>query len=83
MTTAAYLALGAILFAAGAFGSIVRTSVAGRVVGVELMFAAAALTFVAAASGFRELDGQIAALVVAVVALAQVVTFGASLGGGE
>ncbi len=83
MTTAAYLALGAILFAAGAFGSIVRTSVAGRVVGVELMFAAAALTFVAAASGFRELDGQIAALVVAGIALAQVVTFGSSLGGGE
>ena len=83
MTTAAYLALGAILFASGAFGSIVRTSVAGRVVGVELMFAAAALTFVAAASGFRELDGQIAALVVAGVALAQVVTFGSSLGGGE
>jgi NADH:ubiquinone oxidoreductase subunit K len=80
VTTAAYLALGAILFAAGAFGSLARTSVAGRVVGVELMFAAAALTFVAAASGFRELDGQIAALVVAGVALAQAVTFGASLG---
>ena len=32
MTTAAYLYLGAVLFAVGAFGSLVRTSVAGRLV---------------------------------------------------
>lgn len=71
MTTAGYLYLGAVLFAVGAFGSLVRTSAAGRLVGVELMFAAAALTFVAAAAGFRELDGQVAALLVVAVGLAQ------------
>lgn len=71
MTTAGYLYLGAVLFAVGAFGSLVRTSAAGRLVGIELMFAAAALTFVAAAAGFRELDGQVAALLVVAVGLAQ------------
>lgn len=71
MTTAGYLYLGAVLFAVGAFGSLVRTSAAGRLVGVELMFAAAGLTFVAASAGFRELDGQVAALLVVAVGLAQ------------
>lgn len=71
MTTAGYLYLGAVLFAVGAFGSLVRTSAAGRLVGIELMFAAAVLTFVAAAAGFRELDGQVAALLVVAVGLAQ------------
>lgn len=78
MTMAAYLALGGILFAAGAAGSLVRASAAGRLVGIELMFAAAALTFVSAAAGFRELDGQVAALVVVGVALAQAIAIGAS-----
>ena len=73
MTTAAYLYLGAVLFAVGAFGSLVRTSVAGRLVGIELMVAAAALTFVAAAAGFRELDGQVAALLAVAVGLAQAI----------
>lgn len=79
MTTEAYLAVGAILFAAGAFGSLRRTRLAARLVGVELMLAAAALTFVSAAAAFRELEGQAAALVVAGVALAQAVAVGASL----
>ena len=73
MTTAAYLYLGAVLFAVGAFGSLVRTSVAGRLVGIELMVAAAALTFVAAAAGFRELDGQVAALLAVAVGVAQAI----------
>ena len=70
MTTTAYLVVGGILFAAGALGTLIRTSTIGRLVGVELMLAAATLTFAAAAVGFRELDGQAAALLVVVVAVA-------------
>ena len=73
MTTAAYLALGAGLFAVGAVGTVIRTSAAGRLVGVELMVAAATLTFAASGVGFRELDGQIAALLAIVVAAAQAI----------
>jgi NADH-quinone oxidoreductase subunit K len=73
VTTAAYLYLGAILFAAGALGAVVRTSAVGRLVGVELMLAAATLTFAASAAGFRELDGQVAALLVVAVAVGQAV----------
>ena len=71
MTTTAYLLVGAILFAAGAGGTVLRTNAVGRLVGVELMLAAATLTFAAAGVGFRELDGQVAALLVTVVAVAQ------------
>ena len=71
MTTAAYLFVGAVLFAAGVAGTLTRMSAIGRLVGVELMLSAATLTFVASAVGFRELDGQAAALLVFVVALAQ------------
>lgn len=78
MTTVAYLYVGAILFAAGALGTLIRTSAAGRLVGVELMLAAATLTFAASAAGFRELDGQVAALLVVIVAVAQA-TVGFSL----
>lgn len=70
MTTTAYLIVGAILFATGALGTLIRTSAVGRLVGVELMLAAATLTFAAAAVGFRELDGQVAALAVICVAFA-------------
>jgi NADH-quinone oxidoreductase subunit K len=73
VTTAAYLALGAVLFAVGTVGTVVRTSAAGRLVGVELMVAAATLTFAASGVGFRELDGQIAALIAIAVAAAQAI----------
>jgi NADH-quinone oxidoreductase subunit K len=73
VTTAAYLALGAVLFAVGAVGTVIRASAAGRLVGVELMVAAATLTFAASGVGFRELDGQIAALIAIVVAAAQAI----------
>jgi NADH:ubiquinone oxidoreductase subunit K len=78
VTTTAYLFIGAILFAAGALGTLIRTSAVGRLVGVELMLAAATLTFAAAAVGFRELDGQVAALIVVIVAVAHT-TVGFSL----
>ncbi|HEY8807887.1 MAG TPA: NADH-quinone oxidoreductase subunit NuoK [Candidatus Limnocylindria bacterium] len=71
MTTAAYLLLGAVLFGTGALGTLVRASAVGRLVGVELMLGAAILTFAAAAAGLRELDGQVAALLVVAVAVAQ------------
>jgi len=71
MTTVAYLYLGALLFAAGALGSVIRASMAARLAGIELMLAGATLTFVAASAGFHELDGQVAALVVIGVAVAQ------------
>jgi NADH-quinone oxidoreductase subunit K len=73
VTTAAYLALGAVLFAVGAVGAVTRTSATGRLVGVELMVAAATLTFAASGVGFRELDGQVAALVAIVIAAAQAI----------
>jgi len=73
VTTVAYLYLGAILFVAGALGTVIRANVGGRIIGVELMFDAATLTFAASAVGFRELDGQIAALVAIVVAAAQAI----------
>jgi NADH:ubiquinone oxidoreductase subunit K len=71
VTTVAYLYLGAVLFAAGALATVVRRSAAARLAGVELMLAGAALTFVAASAGFHELDGQVAALLVIGVAVAQ------------
>ena len=71
MTTAAYLYIGAILFVVGAFGTLVGASVVRRLVGVELMLAASTITFVATAAGLRELDGQVAALLIVVIAVAQ------------
>ena len=73
MTTAAYLAVGAFVFTMGVLGTVLRPSAAGRLVGVELMLAAATLTFVASAAGFRELDGQLAALLVIIAAAAHAI----------
>jgi NADH:ubiquinone oxidoreductase subunit K len=70
VTTVASLYLAAILFVAGALGTVIRENAGGRIIGVELMFAAATLTFAAAAVGFRELAGQVAAMLVIVVAIA-------------
>lgn len=81
MTTVAYLYLGAILFVAGALGTVIRANAGGRIIGVELMFAAATLTFAASAVGFRELDGQVAAMLIIVVAIAHAAV-GFSLGVG-
>lgn len=78
VTTAAYLSLGALVFTMGVLGTVLRPSAAGRLVGVELMLAAATLTFAASAAGFRELDGQLAALLVVVAAAAHAIV-GAAL----
>ena len=71
MTTVAYLYVGAALFAAGALGTLVRRGAAAGLVGVELMLAGTTLTLVAAAAGFHELDGQVAAALVVTLGVAQ------------
>ncbi|HEY8655844.1 MAG TPA: NADH-quinone oxidoreductase subunit NuoK [Candidatus Limnocylindria bacterium] len=72
MPTAAYLLLGACLFALGAYGVVVRTNALAMLVAVELMLNAVNLTFVAAARQFGELDGQVIAVFVIAVAAAEV-----------
>jgi len=78
VTTTAYLSLGAFVFTMGVLGTVLRPTAAGRLVGVELMLAAATLTFASSAAGFRELDGQLAALLVVVAAAAHAI-IGAAL----
>jgi len=73
VTTTAYLYIAAVLFTAGVLGTMLRSSAAGRLIGVELMLAAATLTFVAAGAGFRELDGQVGALIVVAAAAAHAI----------
>jgi len=73
MTTAAFLFLGALVFTMGMLGTVLRPSAGGRLVGVELMLAAATLTLAASAAGFRELDGRLAALVVVLAAAAHAI----------
>ena len=72
MPTAAYLLLGAFLFALGAYGVVARTNALTMLVAVELMLNAVNLTFVAAARQFGELDGQVVAFFVIAVAAAEV-----------
>lgn len=72
MPTAAYLLLGAFLFALGAYGVVVRTNALAMLVAVELMLNAVNLTFVAASRQFGELDGQVIAFFVIAVAAAEV-----------
>lgn len=81
MTTTAYLYLAAVIFVAGVLATVFQRSVAGRLVGVELMLAASTLTFAAAGAGFRELDGQVAALCVAVAAVAHAIVGSALVAG--
>lgn len=72
MPTAAYLLLGALLFALGAAGVVMRANALSMLVSVELMLNAVNLTFVAAAKRFGELDGVIVAFFVIAVAAAEV-----------
>jgi len=72
MPTTAYLLLGALLFALGAYGVIARTNALAMLVAVELMLNAVNLTFVAATRQFGELDGQVIAFFVIAVAAAEV-----------
>ena len=73
MSTTPYLVLSALLFAIGAVGVLVRRNAIVVFMCVELMLNAGNLTFVAFARQFGNLDGQIAAFFVMVVAAAEVV----------
>jgi NADH-quinone oxidoreductase subunit K len=73
MTTTPFLVLGALLFSIGAFGVLVRRNAIVVFMCVELMLNACNLTFVAFAHQHGNLDGQVAAFFVMVVAAAEVV----------
>ena len=68
-----YLGLGAILFALGAVGLLVRRNALVMFMCVELMLNAVNLTFVTMARELNDLGGQIAVFFVLVVAAAEVV----------
>jgi NADH-quinone oxidoreductase subunit K len=68
-----YLVLSALLFSIGAIGVLVRRNAIVVFMCVELMFNAGNLTFVTFARQLGNLDGQIAAFFVMVVAAAEVV----------
>jgi NADH-quinone oxidoreductase subunit K len=72
-TTTWYLVLGALLFAIGAVGLMVRRNPLVMFMCVELMLNAVNLSFVALANRFGNIDGQTAVFFVMVVAAAEVV----------
>ncbi len=73
MTPAHYVALSAILFVIGGVGVLVRRNAIVIFMCVELMLNAANLAFVAFARMHGNLDGQVVAFFVMVVAAAEVV----------
>jgi NADH-quinone oxidoreductase subunit K len=72
-TTTGYLILGALLFAIGMVGVMVRRNPLVMFMCIELMLNAVNLSFVALASELTDIDGQTAVLFVMVVAAAEVV----------
>ena len=68
-----YLALGAVLFAIGAFGLLVRRNPRVMFMCVELMLNAVNLTFVAFGTLLGDIGGQVVVFFVLVVAAAEVV----------
>jgi len=73
MSTTPFLVLSALLFSTGAVGVLVRRNAIVVFMCVELMLNASNLVFVAFARQTGNLDGQIAAFFVMVVAAAEVV----------
>ena len=69
----AYLGLGAVLFALGAAGVLVRRNALVVFMSIELMLNAVNLSFVAFARALGSLDGQVAVFFVLVVAAVEVV----------
>lgn len=69
----AYLALGALLFALGIAGVLVRRSALIVFMSIELMLNAVNLTFVAFARQLASLEGQVAVFFVIAVAAVEVV----------
>jgi NADH-quinone oxidoreductase subunit K len=72
-TTTYYLILGAVLFAIGAVGLMVRRNPLVMFMCIELMLNAVNLSFVALAVRFGDINGQTAVFFVMVVAAAEVV----------
>jgi len=68
-----YIVLSAVLFSIGAIGVLVRRNAIVVFMCVELMLNAANLAFVTAARAWGNLDGQVVAFFVMVVAAAEVV----------
>ena len=68
-----YLMLGAILFATGAFGLLIRRNPLVMFMCIELMLNAVNITFVALARELDDVGGQVAVFFVLVVAAAEVV----------
>ena len=66
-----YLALSAILFTIGVVGVIIRRNVIGMFMCIELMLNAVNLTFVAFASFFQDVTGQLFVFIVMTVAAAE------------
>ena len=73
MDPVAYVALSAVLFTIGTFGVLLRRNAIIVFMSVELMLNAANLAFVAFARMHGQLDGQVIAFFVMVVAAAEVV----------
>ena len=73
ITATWYLALGAALFALGAYGLLVRRNPLVMFMCVELMLNAVNLTFVTFARALGDLTGQVMVMFVMVVAAAEVV----------
>jgi NADH-quinone oxidoreductase subunit K len=73
MSTEPFLVLSALLFSIGAFGVLVRRNAIVVFMCIELMLNATNLAFVTFARHHGNLDGQIAAFFVMVVAAAEVV----------
>ncbi|MBU6148412.1 MAG: NADH-quinone oxidoreductase subunit NuoK [Actinomycetales bacterium] len=73
MSPDAYLSLASILFAIGAAGVLLRRNAIIAFMSIELMLNAANLAFVTAARAWGNLDGQVVAFFVMVVAAAEVV----------
>ncbi len=71
VTTTHYLVLGAILFAIGMAGIVVRRNMIVMFMCIELMLNAVNLTFIAFSRGFAHLDGQITVFFVMTVAAAE------------
>ena len=73
MSTTSYIVLSAILFTIGTVGFMIRRNAIVAFMCVELMLNATNLAFVSFARQHGNLDGQIAAFFVMVVAAAEVV----------
>lgn len=73
MSPSAYILLAGVLFSLGAIGVLIRRNAIVMFMSVELMLNAANLAFVAFARMNGNLDGQVVAFFVMVVAAAEVV----------